>query len=410
MAEMAFGQFLIMLLLGGLLPHDTEPMPADEVMLHMPADCEVMAFEDLRGVGDTIDTFMADLSTQAWIIANDEFREGFQAASEGFGQLEAMAVEMLGINPFDDLTAISLCMKMRPGPPGMPDYLVVVQGNFDSTLADRLGADGFEPVVLSSGASIYGTTEDGTIIGLAVPRPGVLVFGSENYLTSVAAPVAPTAIVPPAGSMLARVAELAPHGIRSFVGFRPGAALKAVLASEAPVTVAELTTGLDRAMWFTGDSVDLIEVRATGTDTHRDYELILSGIGAIAQASPLAMAGMANIFLGVLSPDDPDLEEGLRSLATHREEILTMLDTSGLLAPTEVEVTSDAGTFTTTLSLTNAQGGSGAVLLLMLGGLSSIALLGSSSEPPYDGREVYERSATEVAPTFPTSTESDGRR
>jgi hypothetical protein len=404
MAEL--GQLLMMLLLGGLMPSDTDPLPPEQVMLHMPGDCEVMAFEDLRGIGDAIDGLMTDLSTQAWIITNEELREGFQEASQGFTQMEALAVEVLGINPFDDLTAVSFCMKMGADPAGMPDYLVVLQGNFDSTLADRLGAEAFDPVVLSNGASVYGTNEGGTIVGLAVPRPGVLVFGSEHYLTPVAAASAPPPILPTPGSMLELVSELAPYGIRSFVGVAPSAAFRALLASEAPVSIAELVTGIERAMWATGDRTDLIELRATGADSHRDYELILSGIGAMAEASPLVMRGMAHLFLGVLSPSDPDLDEGLRSLASHREDILTLLESSGLLAETEVELTSDASTFTTSLTMTNTEGASGAAMIMMFGGfMTGIMFLGDSARPP-DYESYDATTGAGSYPVTPTTTEA----
>jgi len=53
-------------------------------------------------------------------------------------------------------------------------------------VAARLGAGEFEPMTLANGASIYGTREEGIIMGLASPTDGSLFFGSEDYLAPLA--------------------------------------------------------------------------------------------------------------------------------------------------------------------------------------------------------------------------------
>jgi hypothetical protein len=378
MAATMFGftELLVMLLMGGMLPRDAEPLPAETVLLHLPDDCELIVFEDLRGIGEAIDSLLTDLSTQAWIVSNAELREGLDELRQGLRMAETMGGTMLGINPFDDLTAVSLCVRMAPAPSDNPDFLVVLQGNFDTTLAARLGADELDPMTFPNGAPVLGKREDGRIFGLASPRAGELLFGSERYLEPLALPTAPPAVVPAAGSMLARLSELVPHGVTRFGAFEPSPGLRAVVGSEGPVTFAELFAGMNRSMWLSNATVDYFEVVATTPDAHRDYELILSGIGEIAQASPHALRGFAQIVLGTLSPADSELDEPIRSLLSHREDILTMLDDSGLLADIETEFSSDAASMTSTLTVSGDSGGPGAAVLLMMlvGGFASFAL------------------------------------
>ena len=76
MAAFAFGEIFAILFFGTFLPTDVEPLPPEQVLWAMPDDCELMAYQDFRGVDTAIDAQLEMLSRQTWIASNREIAEG----------------------------------------------------------------------------------------------------------------------------------------------------------------------------------------------------------------------------------------------------------------------------------------------------------------------------------------------
>jgi hypothetical protein len=129
-------------------------------------------------------------------------------------------------------------------------------------------------------------------------------------------------------------------------------------------------------------------------DAQRDYELIMGGIAELAQAAPYLARGMADLILGMLSPDDPEVDGFVRGIARHREEVLTFLNDLGLLADASATLVSDATAMTSTLTLNNTA----SLQVLWLGSMGTFMLLGMR-ESSYGYDEPYPVYEEGVAPT-----------
>ena len=407
MAALAFGEIFAILFFGTFLPSDVEPLPPEQVLWAMPDDCELMAYQDFRGVSEAIDAQLELLSRQSWIASNREFAEGLSEINSMIGSARTELAGTLGFDPFTDLNAASICFKLNTtsGAP-KPEVLILVQGNFDATVADTIaGMIGMGRTTLSNGVEVFAEREDGVVFGLYGVE-GAFVFASESYLvpltTAFPAPGVPTAAP---GSLLARLADLAPGGIRTYIAGRPATSTRLLASAEGPVSFAKLVVGLESALIVMNNDSSYTEIVASDDTSHRNYELILGGIGDLMQASPLAISGMAQLFFGILSPDDNDIEEDIRTILAHRDEILGLIEELGLTQPAEVVFNSDLGTRTTSLTTTGAGGAQATGALMLMGVGSAFFLMRSGNDesaypPAYaDPGYYYEE---EVAPTVPT--------
>jgi len=358
MAAMGMFEALWLLFFGAFLPNDMEPLPAEQVLWGMPADCELMLFTDLRGIDTTITEGMELLSRQPWVMSNADLAGALTELNTEYARSQTELSTMLGFNPFTDLTAGALCGRLGTSPRGepFPEFLVVIQGAFDAALAERVaGMIDLTPMPLENGAAIFGTTEDGMIIGMAGPADGVLLFGTESYLAPLAVAMPAVALpTAPEGSLLARLTELVPYGATSFAALKPSIATRFLMSSEGPVSFAQLVAGLDSAYMLSNASTSYFEVRANDAGAHANYNLIMSGIGELATAAPHVTNGMLQLMFGVLSPDDPDLDDELRSFVRHRDDIFALIGELGLTEPAEVELGGDPASFVTSLTMNNA--------------------------------------------------------
>ena len=82
------------------------------------------------------------------------------------------------------------------------------------------------------------------------------------------------------------------------------------------------------------------------------FDLVVIGAGPSGYAA--AMRALDHVTLGFLSPDDTELDEGLRQLVAHRDEIFTWLESTGWLADNTVTFAANAATFTSTMSASNS--------------------------------------------------------
>ena len=408
MAAFAFGEIFALLFFGTFLPNDIEPLPPEQVLWAMPDDCEVMAYQDFRGVSEAIDAQLETLSRQSWIASNREFAEGLNELNSMMSTARAELTTSLGFDPFTDLHAASICFKLNTsaGPP-KPEVLIVVQGNFGANTADTIGEMiGMGRQTLSNGVNVFAEREDGVLFGLFGVE-GAFVFGSESYLVPLTTAF-PAPSVPPAaaGSLLARLSELAPHGIRTYIAARPATSTRLLVSAEGPVSLAKLIVGLQTALVVMNNEASYTEISASDDTSHRNYSLILSGTGELMQASPHLVAGMAQLVFGILSADDNDLDQELRDILAHRDEILTLIDELGWTQPVEIAFTSDAATRTSSLTMTGASGAPAAGALMFVGFGASFFALSGRDEAAYPPTYVdpaypsyYEEEAVPVEPT-----------
>lgn len=383
MAAFAFGELIALLFFSALIPSDIEPLPAESVMRAIPADCEVVMFQDLRGIDEAVSNIFDTLSRQSWVSGNPDIAEGLSEAHSAFGEMRREATTHLGIDPFNQLHSASFCAKLNEGSPPLPSVLFVIQGNFTADFGGRLaGIMELGEVTLSNGQQVRGGTEDGITFGLTA-IDGALAVGTDDYLAPVAASF-PAAAIPAAaaGSLVARMAELAPHGMRAFGGVRPSTSSRLLIASEAPASFAQLVAGTDYGLVAYGRDAQLIELRATDAGTFRRYSLVLEGAGQLLQAAPLALSGTVRVMLGVLSADDPDLEDELRTLVAHGDEILAFLGEFGLDQPAEVTFNADATTLTSSLMTAGSVSVQAGAILMGFGVIGFVGRSTSSMPPP----------------------------
>ncbi len=385
MAMYGIGELIAILLLGSFLPSDVEPLPPEQVLRAMPDDCEFMAFQDLRGVKETITTLIDELSRQSWVTSNPEFAEGLAEVTGEMAQAEVEMTGMLGFNPFTDLHAVSICFKLdtSAGEP-KPNFIALLQGDFPATTADHLGEMmGMSRHPLSNGVEVFGDREAGVIMGM-FGVDGAVAFASENYLLPMTTDFPAPGIGPAAeGGLLSQLSSMAPHGITSFMAARPSTTTRLLVAGDAPMSIAKLIGGLDSIITVMNADMSYLQVSANDAESHRSYELLVGGMGDLMTAAPLAVSGMAQLLFGAISPDDPDIDDELRSLLRHRDSILSFLEEAGMMEPAQIEFNSDASTRVSSLSIT---GGSNSATLgiLFLGGLGSFMVMGRSvSEPSY---------------------------
>jgi hypothetical protein len=367
-----FGMLFFMMFAGLGFPSDLEPLPAEVVVTGMPTDCELLVFADVRGSYDRFRAFFDELSRQSFVTATPELADSMRELDSQVALGMGAGTAMLGFNPLTDITSVGLCGRMVVGSGGgdpVPDFLVLVRGTFPANLATTLGASLSMPsVMLSNGQSVPGTTEDGQTMGLASPSTDLLLFGTDYYLAPrVAGALTNEAASAGSDTLLSRLSSYATSGTFMFAGFQPGTQLRLWLSSEAPVTLSQLVGGLDRLVMVTGrDGAATLEAHAMSADGYRDWELLMTGMSEYMQAAPHAMRGLFQIAMGAISPDDHDVDEGLRLMARHRDEILTWVDSMGWLEDPEVTLSTDA---TVMLATITASGGSGGMPLtaLMMG-------------------------------------------
>lgn len=377
MAMYGIGELIAILLLGSFLPSDVEPLPPEQVLRAMPDDCEFMAFQDLRGVKETVTALIDELSRQSWVTSNPEFAEGLAEVSSGMAEAEVEMTGMLGFNPFTDLHAVSICFKLdtSAGEP-KPNFIALLQGDFPATTADHLGEMmGMSRHPLSNGVEVFGDREAGVIMGL-FGVDGAVAFASENYLLPMTTDFPPPGIGPSTeGSLLSQLSAMAPHGILSYMAARPSTTTRLLVAGDAPMSIAKLVGGLDSVITVMNAEMTYLQISANDAESHRSYELLVGGMGDLMTAAPLAVSGMAQMLFGAISPDDPDIDDELRSLLRHRDSILSFMAELGMMEPSQIEFNSDASTRVSSLSVT---GGSSASTLglVFLGGLGSFMIMG----------------------------------
>jgi hypothetical protein len=391
-----FAELLLILLMGAALPADLEPLPVDRLLNGMPAECEVLLVQDVRGTWEAVTGFVEHLAAQPWVMSNREMAEGITEMRSGLAALPAEMTRELGFNPVSDVHAVGLCGRLATSPTGepAPSFLVVVQGTFDATVGPNLARQmRLPPVTLSNGATAYGERDSGGLFALGSPAPGVLLFGSEDLLAErLLAPAMPQAWqTAPADSLVGRVVALAPGGPRTIAAFAPSVGTRFLVGGEAPVSLGQLMANLRQVLVLSNGRSTFIEALATGPDGHRDFELILSGLGAYMEAAPHVMRAFAHVVLGVLSPDDPELEEPLRAMLRSREDLLSFFDGLGAFTPATVTYTSDPATRTTTLLIDSPHGLTSVGFLMGMGAAVFMTTSRSYEEPYY-----YD--ATPIAP------------
>lgn len=350
--------FLVVLSLmmwGTMTPSELPTAVADDIVRALPDDCEVVAFMDFRGAAERARTLLADLAARPWMSEDADTLEAMEWVSARMDEGQAELIAMLGFDPFEAIDYVSFCTSFSTADGSfMPSGMLVVQGDLpESALETVAGLIGMLPSTLSNGQSAF-VLDGGPAFTVAMgwAADGVAIVGTESYVAPrLAGPV--DALHAP-GSPLARVYELAPEGVSWFAGFSPGTATRLLISSESPVTLGQLVAGARSVLWVNGDNSSVIELVASDAASSRDHELILTGLGELAEATPLAYSAAVRMIFAVLSPDDRDLPDIIRSMARHREDLIDWLDSIGILNEPEVSVEMDEATSTTRLSINNS--------------------------------------------------------
>jgi len=346
---------LSLMLWGTMTPSELPAAAAEDLVRALPDDCEVVAFVDLRGAADQARTLIADLAARPWMNEDADTREAMEWMSTGMDETQAEMTALLGFDPFETIDFVSFCASFSTADGSfLPSGMLVVQGDLpESALETVAGMVGMLPSTLSNGQSAF-VLDGGPAFTIAMgwAADGVAIVGTESYVAPRLA--GPVDALHTQDSPLGRVYELAPQGVRWFFGFSPGTATRLLISSESPVTLGQLVAGIRSALWVNGDNSSVIELIASDAASSRDHELILTGLGALAEATPLAYSAAVRMIFAVLSPDDRDLPDVFRSMARHRDDLIEYLDSIGILNEPEVNVEIDAATSTTRLSINNS--------------------------------------------------------
>lgn len=389
-----YGEIVVFMLLSMATPVDVEPLPPDQVVAGLDANCEVLAFGDMREGVEGINAFFEQLSRQSWIIGNEEAVEGLAEVHAGLAEMQTGAQEAMGLNPLTDIHTVSLCGRLGAGT--TPEFVLIARGDFPSSVVESLGPFfDYEPLTLSNGASVWGTRDGAVLVGLISPAPGLLVMGTDNFLVERGAtPLVSDFSGADPSSLVAQLAALAPRAPRMFLGFQPSEQLKTLVASEdMPVSVEELFLGLSHFVWASNAEMSYFDVAATNDDAFRDYQLILGGLQHALQASPHVVRAYTAIALGALSPDDPEIDDFLRLAARHRDEVMDFLSWTGLVEDVSVEMT----TAPAERRLTLTASGSGNLLVAGIAGAVFYLAAGSGEEAVAPTEYQFEEESIEGA-------------
>ncbi|MCA9563928.1 MAG: hypothetical protein KC561_10590, partial [Myxococcales bacterium] len=356
---MMFGiiEVFFALALGAMLPSDQPPLDAATVLRGMPADCEFMAFQDLRVIDQRIERYLDLVRGQEWLTANSEWSALIERADHSLDEYASQASTFLGFDPFTELVGVGICAKLSQSSDGepVPSFQLVLQTVNPIDISSRVGM--LDRVDIA-GQSLPGFREDGMTVGIYSLENAVVV-GTSDYLTPLLS-ASTWAGVPapdvPHGSLLGRLNELVPSGVTSYVAVRPSVPTRFLInSSHAPATFTQLIAGLDSALATTNGQAIHFELKATDAAVHEDFSLILQGLGHLSEASPLAAEGMIRVMLGIFSETDPHVDSELRPFLAHREEVLSLLDELGFSGQVEATFAEDTTAMLSTLDINNAQ-------------------------------------------------------
>lgn len=356
MMSLGIAEIVIILLVGGLLPQDAEPLPPSQIMMSMPAQCEVMGFLDLRGIDSSIQETLDSFTSQSWLVSNPDVAGAINNLTEMIAMARSQAPGMLGFDPFTQLSSITGCLRLNlptDGPP-RPEFLMVLQGSFPSSVTGTLAnlMEFTARATTPTGQTIYGIEEDEVGIGLVSTAPGIILFGTKDLLNP-ALSGAPTpdltasSSVPLPSRMLASVAQ----GSYGFIGFQPSPALRSLMTGEVPTSAAELLAGMNHISLTSTRDGAVLDLTATNADAQRRFELLLEGVKEYS----LAFNHMARAIVwggaGLLSPNDMELEPILRQLAANRDAILEFVNDTLLSDDPRADLVVDPATMTSSLTM-----------------------------------------------------------
>jgi hypothetical protein len=339
---------------------------------------------DARDADVRVNAILDELSAQPWVSADADLGSLLTEARAAMAGVSAMATASVGFDPLTEIDAVSLCVRVATGPRGdpLPDFVAIAQGTFGAGMdASFARTVGLSPQTLATGETVYGEREDGRIIGVVSPQPGTLVVGTESMLAGRAASPLPQPS-PDADSVMARVAELAEIGVHSIAAVEPSAGTRFMLSAEMPVSLAQLLAGLDQAVWGVSGTGAILEVVATNGDAHRDFELIVWGVGEYFKAAPHALLALISFPLGAISPSEPELPEMVRTLLTHRDDLLTFLGGHGLTREPGVNFEVDANNLLSRLTISDIRSLNGITLAGVLTGFLVFAARVEEPMPP----------------------------
>lgn len=372
MSALSLETLLTLLFVGAFAPQDIEPLPPEEIAVGMPDTCEVAAFLDLRGVGTALDDFLEDLSRQSWIAGSPDIADELAEMVAMYEMTQTEATTLFGFDPLNDLTSASFCLAVGTNPSGypFPFFQATIRGNFDTTAASALASFvGLAEHTLSDGRVAYGEHEEGVFVGLFSPTPGYLVLGTEQYLSEFPAVPEPMTFDADVswGARGSRVLDLSGGNVRGFAIWEPSSLVMALVAGELGDSFGPFLRNLEGMATVWNTETQFIEVTAV-PDGFDDYQMVIEGYAQYAEALPHMVRAFAYVSLGVLSPDDDELDDFTRLLVSNRDAVLGYLEDYGMLEDLLVEVAADPATSTMTLSVANVRG-------LQMTGLAAVALI-----------------------------------
>ena len=389
MSALSLEALLTLLFVGAFAPQDIEPLPPEEIAIGMPDTCEVAAFLDLRGGGTALEAFLDDLTRQSWIAGSPDIADELSEVVALYQSTQTEATTILGFDPLNDLTSASFCLTVGTNPRGypFPFFQTTIRGDFDTTAASAFASFvGLAEYPLADGRVAYGEQEEGVFIGVFSPTPGYLVFGTEQYLSEFPAVPEPMTFDADVswGARGARVLELSDGNVRGFAIWEPSSLVMALVAGELGDSFGPFLRNLEGLATVWNTETQVIEVTAT-PDGFDDYQMVIEGYAQYAEALPHIVRAFAYVSLGVLSPDDDELDDFARLLVSNRDAVIAYLEDVGMLEDITVEVAADPATATMTLSVENARG-------LQMTGMAIVALMVfmQTSDSPDDEYYYYE--------------------
>lgn len=343
---------LFWLVLGGLEPGDSPALTADAYLDGLPESCELLVAFDTREA----DAGLAEVRRR-WsrpeLLSVPDVVDGLSAVDDAIATTMGQVQALYGLDPIGQLDAFSLCVNLGAGSSGLPEPFYVV------SLRGTAGfADGFVTLLRSSLEPVPGTTALvdpvwGTMAFL--PSPDQLLIGSRGYLEPLLAAGA-TSPSPRAGSVNAHLAELAPYGVRWFLGFAPSMPTRFLIAGWSTPSMAEHLSHLNQAILAGNDDTLMVQARLNSAAGTEDFEIMGAGLGALARATPLLFEAFTSLILGSARPGDRAWSEQVLALEAHRTEVMTMLRESGAFEPPTVTQETDPTAHTVTVTLDDSRG------------------------------------------------------
>ncbi len=325
---------MIMALTSFTIKPNPKAPAADAALTYAVPDADVMMHVDLQAtVVDNYPTWQK-LADDPLIKQSAELAAGLRTAQTQVEGGRAMVKNLIGIDLTTDLTSLTAFGRLRG--PGVPDFVLVVRGQFAADLPQRLVQPmGGKPETIDG--RVAGATPDGMLIGLT--KDGTLLAGQRDLIAPRLADAwkpAPRA----KGSAWVSIAAVLDQRPFFVVASKPSPAAAGLLATQVGASF-----GRDLVAQHT---LAIVSASATGIGwvyQAKDpafaarIKLASEGWIELMRAAHIAPRGLVELAVAALpsyAGTSPELDDAIK----HKDQILAAVD----------ELTGD-GKFTASVTL-----------------------------------------------------------